>query len=64
MNKEVDIKTFYRNNQDDINVLYNSILIQLEKQKLYPENIKSLDFSEFLNFIYNHSDRSYRSYYD
>jgi hypothetical protein len=64
MNKEVDINTFYRNNQDDINILYKSIVIKLNELKLQPNFVRSLDFNEFVNFVFLYSDRSRYTYYE
>jgi hypothetical protein len=62
--KKVDINTFYRNNKDDINILYKSIIIKLRDLKIIPRFLNSLDFNDFVNFIYIYSDQSKNSYYD
>ena len=62
-NKNVDINTFYRNNSDDINILYKSIIYKLIDLKLY-SNLNSFDFNDFVNLIYSHSDQHKYKYYD
>ena len=61
---KVDINTFYKNNRDDINILYKTIVIKLREIKITPKFLKSLDFNDFVNFIYIYSDQSRISYYD
>lgn len=65
MNKKtVDINTFYRNNRDDINILYKTIIMKLDDLNIYNKYIGHLDFNEFVNFVFAHSDNTRRSYYE
>ena len=63
-NKSVDINTFYRNNKDDINILYETLLYKLRDLKLMPKYLRLLDFNDFVNFIYIYSDQSKMAHYD
>ena len=61
--KEVDINTFYRNNKDDIIMLYKTIKYKMNELNLTKFS-KKIDFNDFVNFIYNKSDKYKYNYYN